>query len=233
MSFIHCGIHPDLFYLCALGGMFINIDGESWGYLDCNNKALVSSSPCRRFQFIATNISQNFAEFGGGGVYVTAPESIYAKCSFLKGEDTSRQTLKETILNTMSAETVDFQSEKFVTDNLGCVQLDGNDVGKDGFGKIAATKAVALTIVYPEEPIANHTSNTNLAGANGIQVGILDTFEQLVKGGNPDAGRWKIVRFEALLYVLSPFYTCPLRDLKRKHLKNVPFCKCNDSKVEA
>lgn len=182
-------IHP------ALGGVFINIDGDNWDNGDCGTEPPVSSNPCRSFRLVQTNISQNFAEFGGGGVYVTAPESVYGKCRLLRGEDPTRQPLNKTILNTMSAKPIDFESEAFVTDSLGCLRLDGNRVGEAGFGEIAATKAVALTVVYPEEPITNHTSNTNLAGEKGMQVGILDMFDQLVSGGNPDASELKTIGF--------------------------------------
>eukprot|EP00803_Ostreobium_quekettii_P001172 evm.model.scf_388.6 EVM.evm.TU.scf_388.6 scf_388:61491-71525(-) len=173
------------------GGLFISIHGGPWSSEGCTSQT-VTSVPCRSARFVGARVTDNFAEFGGGGAFVTEPQSVFATCPglglLLPGSGT--KTLAVVVNETLEAASDDLEDESFVTENLACLLIEGNKVGIGGWGKQLASEATALKLLSPEDAvIRNHTSTHVLGGDLGIQVAIVDMFNQTVAAGNLDAER--------------------------------------------
>eukprot|EP00803_Ostreobium_quekettii_P003270 evm.model.scf_1296.1 EVM.evm.TU.scf_1296.1 scf_1296:1031-7786(-) len=175
------------------GGLFISIHGDTWSSAACTIQG-PASVPCRSARFLNVSVTNNFAEFGGGGMFVTEPQSLFATCPgglALLGLQGSFKSLADVINEVLTASPSDLQNEDFVMENLTCLVLEGNSVGdENGWGKQGASQATALLLLTPESgEIRNHTSNTVLGGGMGVSLAIVDMFGEKVKGGNPDAER--------------------------------------------
>lgn len=69
--------------------MFINIVGESWNVereIECDDPR-PSTQRCRLFRLQNVTFTNNVAEFGAGGLFVTRPQRILIGCDVSTIED--------------------------------------------------------------------------------------------------------------------------------------------------
>ena len=175
------------------GGLFVSITGDSWTSNNCDDRNSLSSDACHSVHLVDVNVTNNSAKFGGGGLFITEPDSLYSRCHILHREDPTSKSVATAINNTIRNPGANPLSDaSFRTNRTGCLAIQGNSVGRGGFGDVAATLAVAVSLLNPNlHPIMNHTSRMNLdEGTGGILLRIEDAFGQTVRGGIPDSRKY-------------------------------------------
>ncbi|GMH37970.1 hypothetical protein BSKO_05854 [Bryopsis sp. KO-2023] len=187
----------------AVGGaIFAAVTGNGWSKDRCEDPPTPTAAPCRSFRIETATISDNVAEFWGGGVFVSDPSSMYAKCEDDDGFDDDYDyedydpnapfdpTAFEVIDNSMSL--LDIWKEGKQKER--CINVVDNIVkDSDGtFGPQVASSGVALELVWPKDLLSvNQTSGKRMVfnesnPEQGIQLRVIDAFNQTVTGGVPE-----------------------------------------------
>ncbi|GMH37957.1 hypothetical protein BSKO_05841 [Bryopsis sp. KO-2023] len=187
----------------AVGGaIFAAVSGNGWSKDSCEVDPTPTAAPCRSFRIETANISKNVAEFGGGGIFVSDPSSMYAKCQDDFGSDNDYDyedydpnapfdpTAFEVIDNSMSL--LDIWQEGKQKEL--CINVVDNVVKNSNgiFGPQVASSGVALELVWPKDlSTVKQTSGKrmvfNASNPNqGVELRVIDAFKQTVTGGIPE-----------------------------------------------
>ncbi|CAD7704984.1 unnamed protein product [Ostreobium quekettii] len=171
------------------GGFFVNVIGDEWKRGNCQSgpsagaQPVLSAAICRNFLAVNVTLIGNSAEWGGGGAFVSDPDSLFVRCEAIDVTGAGNMTFSDAVKNIIANPEID-------PTQAGCLGFKGNSVGARGFGSIAGTRAFSLVVTTPMDPISNHTSSTVLAEEEGgMAVTIYDAFDQKITGGILDAER--------------------------------------------
>eukprot|EP00210_Caulerpa_lentillifera_P003172 g3031.t1 len=181
------------------GGAFIQVDDISWmdgsEALSRCPEARPTNQPCRSFRFANVTITGNEAEYGAGGVFINDPEALALFCPLAVPFE--RQSLFQVINKAQEAgdSSLDFEQDLF------CTRIENNSVQQSEFGHNVGTSVYSLRVVDPVDAVINnHTGGDRLlppcshqddsCDSNrtlGIQVSVLDAFDQRISGGILDS----------------------------------------------
>lgn len=181
------------------GGAYIRVQDISWldggeGRSRCP-EARPTTEPCRSFRFGNVNITDNEAQFGAGGLFINDPESLALFCASVI--PFQRQSLLQVANRVMQRDNrrLDFEQDLF------CTRIQDNSVLEGEFGPDVGTAVYSLSVVDAVDGlISNHTGgarilppceeSNEICTSNrsvGIQVSVLDAFQQRISGGIQDS----------------------------------------------